>query len=88
MKYLQIAATVACATLLVIAWQLHGLRPLRYSEIDRLMEHGQNEEAWRKLRGAPVVTVGSIPSTVGVDVVNTPDVIIDNAIPIDVRVKE
>lgn len=88
MKYLQIVATIACAALLVIAWQLQGMRPLHYSEIDRLIERGQNEEAWKKLRDAPVVTIGGILSKVEVDVVNTPDVNIDNASPIEVQIKQ
>lgn len=57
MRYLQVVATLLCVLLVVIAWQLHGMRPVKYGDIEATLETHGNDAAMRKIQDAPVVRI-------------------------------
>jgi hypothetical protein len=57
MRYLQVIASLACVLLVVIVWQLHGMRPVRYGDIESTMKAKGNDAAFEKIRNAPVVRI-------------------------------
>lgn len=57
MRYLQVVVTIACVLMAVMVWQLHGMKPVRYSEIEATMETRGNEAAFKKMQDAPVVRI-------------------------------